>query len=312
MIKDNCVLILGAGASAPYGFPTAAELKSIICSQFISQWSGFVKIRTQTPFSNDYLDEQIKKAKNFVHDFKKFEHDSIDLFLTINRKHSDIGKKAIYLNILNAESKSILGRRIKNWYTTLFGLMISGITHPDSIEEFIDNNITIVTFNYDRSLENYLYESFMNYNNSKDETEKINILKRLKIYHVYGKLADLPWENDKESLKFGQEIWSNQLDEKKDNIKTIHERNTGEMEQMIHAVQTADKVYYLGFGFAPENVEILQINNNRPDQLIYVSDYENRSERIETQMHGLGIWNENSTNICNGGDCKRMVEDYLY
>ncbi|MCZ6701457.1 MAG: hypothetical protein O6940_00280, partial [Ignavibacteria bacterium] len=108
--------------------------------------------RFQNPISHDYLEKQIKKADSFVTDFRRFEHDSIDLFLTIQREHSEIGKKAIYLFILDSEVKSKKRGRKKDWYTTLFGLMISGITHPDSIEQFNDNNITIITFNYDRSL----------------------------------------------------------------------------------------------------------------------------------------------------------------
>jgi len=313
MIKDKCVLILGAGASAPYGFPTGPALKTIICSNFKSLWEKFVFDRSQTPLANDYLEEEKIKARKFVNDFRKFEHDSIDLFLTIHRDHSEIGKKAIFLNILNAEANSIQGGRTKNWYTTLFGLMISGITHPDNIEQFIDNNITIITFNYDRSLENYLYESFMNYNNIKRESEKIIILNKIKIHHVYGKLAGLPWENDTESLKFGQEIWANQLDEKKDNIKTIYERRSEDLEDMINSIHYADKIYFLGFGFAEENVRILKLHEKkRVDQIIYTSDFENRKVMIETQMRALGIWQENSTVVCNNSDCQRVIEDYLF
>jgi len=182
------------------------KLKKKICNNFESQWEKFVFDRSQISFNQEYLDSGKRKAVKFVDAFEKFEHDSIDLFLTIHREHSEIGKKAIYLNILESEIESKDRERVKDWYTTLFGQMISGITHPDKIEQFNDNNITIITFNYDRSLENYLYDAFMNYNNSKAEADKISILKKLEIHHVYGKLADLPWENDKESLKFGQDI----------------------------------------------------------------------------------------------------------
>jgi len=106
MIKENCVLILGAGASAPFGFPTGAGLKKNICNSFKSQWEKFVFDKTQPPFTHNYLDVEKIKAEKFVNEFRKFEHDSIDLFLTIHREHSEIGKKAIYLNILESEIES--------------------------------------------------------------------------------------------------------------------------------------------------------------------------------------------------------------
>jgi len=105
----------------------------------------------------------------------------------------------------------------------------------------------------------------------------------------------------------------NQLDQKKDNVKTIYERSSEDLEKPIDSINYADKIYFLGFGFAEENVRILKLNGNRrPDQIVYVSDFNDRSERIETQMRVLGIWREGLTEICKNSDCNRVVEDYLY
>lgn len=312
MIKEKCVLILGAGASAPYGFPTGKGLKSMICNNFERMWEKFVWHKSSTPFTDDYLTEQKEIAKNFVIDFKKFDHDSIDLFLDIFKEHSDIGKKAIYLTILQAEALNNKRVKVQGWYTELFRLMIG---KSDNYFKLSENNITIVTFNYDRSLENYFYNSFMDFANSIGPKEKIEELKKIKIYHVYGKLADLPWESDKNPLDYGNDVSMIQLNECKDNIKTIHERkeNIKTLESIVSSIQLAAKLYYLGFGFAGENAEIISLNNKiRPDQLVYVSDFDNRHVRIEMQMRGLGVWQENRTTIVVEGDCKRVIEDYLF
>ena len=312
MINENCVLILGAGASAPYGFPTGKGLKSMICNNFDRIWEKFMWDKSSTPISDDYLREQKEMVRKFVIDFKKFDHDSIDLFLDIFKEHSDIGKKAIYLTILQAETLNKNRSKVQDWYTELFRLMIGTSGNYFKISE---NNVTIVTFNYDRSLENYFYNTFMDFTNSIGTKEKIEELKNIEIYHVYGKLADLPWESDNNSLDYGKDISMIQLNERKDNIKTIYERkeNIKALESIVSSIQLAYKIYYLGFGFARENVEILSLNTRaRSDQLIYVSDFDNRPVRIENQMRGLGLWQENRTTIVVEGDCQRVIEDYLF
>ena len=63
MINENCVLIVGAGGSVPYSFPTAKGLKSMICINFEAMWEKFVWEKSLTPFSDDYLAEQKQIAK---------------------------------------------------------------------------------------------------------------------------------------------------------------------------------------------------------------------------------------------------------
>ena len=312
MIKENCVLILGAGASAPYNFPTAAALKRIICNSFDNVWESFVWDKTQTPFTQDYVEEQKNIAKKFTNDFRKFEHDSIDLFLDIFKEYADIGKKAIFLTILDSEKKSMMKGRIQDWYTELFRRMIGTSGNYFKLSE---NNLTIITFNYDRSIENYLYNIFMDFSNSLNIIEKIEELNKIKIYHVYGKLADLPWQGDDNPLDYGQKINMAQLNRGKDNIKTIFERkeNAETINTIINSIQSAKKIYFLGFGFAQENVEMLSLKRNiKPGTILYVSDFEDRHVRTETQMRGLGIWHDKKTTIVEKGDCKRVIEDYLF
>lgn len=311
MIEKNSVLILGAGASAPYGFPTGAGLKKIICDHFEDMWVKFIYDKVPS-FTFEYLEGEKRLANAFVNDFKNFDHDSIDLFLDIFRDYTDIGKKAIYLNILNAETESTKKELINDWYTSLFRLMIGT---PDDYFKLSKNNITIITFNYDRSLEQYLYNTFLNFTKSLTEKEKIEELKTLKIYHVYGKLAELPWENNENALHYGNPISMKQLIERKDNIKTIFERKeiAKTVDPIVDSIQNAKNIYFLGFGFARENVEILKMEKFKSvAQNIYVSDFENRSVRLETQLRGLKIWKEGLTTIVKNSGCKRVIEDYLF
>ncbi len=43
MITQDTVFILGAGASAPYGYPTAKELRTFIITQFRNKYSSYIQ-----------------------------------------------------------------------------------------------------------------------------------------------------------------------------------------------------------------------------------------------------------------------------
>ena len=105
--------------------------------------------------------------------------------------------------------------------------MVEGITTPEDYKKFLDNEITFITFNYDRSLEHFFYNSFLTLTNLIPEIQKVELLKKIKIFHVYGTLADLPWQNDaNQGLPYGNEIWVEHIVKNKNNIKTISERSS--------------------------------------------------------------------------------------
>ena len=58
-----------------------------------------------------------------------------------------------------------------------------------TFEEFGNNKLSIVTFNYDRSLEHYLLNSLMTLH-GKTRDECAQALKKIPIVHVYGQLGE--------------------------------------------------------------------------------------------------------------------------
>jgi hypothetical protein len=88
MITTPTVLILGAGASYPYGFPTAKELEELICEQFKSQ-----ETRASLVLSNEsnYSGQQFFEFKEA---FLRSPL-SIDAFLQRRPDFLDVGKLAI-------------------------------------------------------------------------------------------------------------------------------------------------------------------------------------------------------------------------
>ena len=124
MIK-NVVFILGAGASCPYGFPTASELREQILSNYVSDWHSYL-IPRQKVGAN--IPEETEKALRFVEIFRKSSNESIDLFLARNPEFSKVGKRAIIFRILAAEHASGFREKTKHanqdWYIWLYKQMM--------------------------------------------------------------------------------------------------------------------------------------------------------------------------------------------
>jgi hypothetical protein len=273
MIIENTVFILGAGASKPYGFPTGYELNWEIIEKFSAKM-----INIAEDFNRYSVDNMKKDIDFFINYLKDTPQTSIDLFLKRNPRFSILGKKAIILTLLDSEKESFVHFTKKdvseNWYSSIFQHMIEGLDEPDSYKQFGDNKITFITFNYDRSLEYYLQFSLSkNFSEALQYGNKglINeVMSKINIYHVYGELGPSPWQSETgispsslsriSSLEYGNiKMESKYLDYLTEYIKTILERKPIQKgEPIFEALKNAKKIFFLGFGFGEENMEILK------------------------------------------------------
>jgi len=64
MMKDNVILILGAGASKPYGLPTGKELKEEICDSFVMRWKDCLLNKSHEGVGSSRIVSEEKEAKN--------------------------------------------------------------------------------------------------------------------------------------------------------------------------------------------------------------------------------------------------------
>jgi hypothetical protein len=195
MITIPTVLILGAGASEPYGFPTARKLLEQICDML-----GASKCRS--PSFSAVLGATRKTSGALVA-FRdalfSSGFQSIDAWLekAENEDVRDIGKAAIAARISRLEITKRLLEPPKpaseeDWYQVLW----KNLYEDAEFETFQDNKLSVVTFNYDRSLEQYLFTRMKNTFRGKPYTEYAEKLhESIPVVHVYGSLGCLPWEN---------------------------------------------------------------------------------------------------------------------
>lgn len=265
MITASTVLILGAGSSLPYGYPLGDDLKHKICHNFVFDLTQMVNLtRGKDSVYHDY----IPLAKEFISQLEFPGAPTIDVFLYINKKYKDIGRLAIVFELMKAEEKSELffpKNSEENWLNYLFQAMTYQIRTSDGYKRFYENMISIITFNYDRSFENYLFECLLALYTSTAKKEEIAIqINKIPIYHVYGQLDPLPWQS-KESRKYKEDFSGfTQLSYRdiiaKKNIKIIGDSvETPEFGMIKSKIVDAEMIFFLGFGYDEENLKILNI-----------------------------------------------------
>ena len=251
MITQRTVLILGAGASYPYGFPLATGLYQnvvhIISKRDPEQPAR--RILRELNFSDDDIDD-------FVRDLKHAEAASVDTFLQGRPEYLEIGKRALAALLLPQEQEARLftpENSDDHWYRYLWGLLAP---NPESLG---GGRISVITFNYDRSLEHYLYTALgSRFGLGEDECR--SRMSSLPIVHAYGQLGALPWQDGK-SLHYGVKADAHSARTAAEGIRLIAEEReeNGVSKEIEDLVSRATLFIFLGFGFHPDNLELLRL-----------------------------------------------------
>jgi hypothetical protein len=265
MIRANTVFILGAGASKPYGYPTAAGLRAYICENFPGMIRGLSFGRMSTvaaPTADMLRDRMYNEAWGLADKFKRSSTPSIDLFLARNPEHSDIGRNAIVMSILEKEKRSRFHEdmdddyKSQDWYSHVFRKMTEELTEPESFERFKENRVTFVTFNYDRSLDFFLHQSLSSSFGRAAKEAIVAQLNEIPILHVYGSVDNLPWQGG--GSEYSADYSSLEVERMSKNINIVYE-SSGNDVRIQDAIKKANQIFFLGFSYAKENLEVLGI-----------------------------------------------------
>lgn len=315
MIKKKTVLVLGAGASSPYGFPTGAELRVRIINAGAEMLRGLKKQYHDS-------DEYYEYGKKFVTKFKFSGVNSIDRFLFEQSDNDKIlGKILIMAFIKEYEKHSKFVEDIDmpyhDWYRIFYNRLISGVKKFDDLTF---DNIKIITFNYDRSLEFFLYMALRNtYWDVKNE-DIITKLNTIEVNHVFGKIENMAWENGSFDMESIESLYRksfhdfNYIRSYSDNIKIIDEVEV-DKNYYKNLIETAEQVFFLGFGYLDENMTVLGAPFKKQSGYyprFYATAYKNSQEmigRIHRKYFSAVNVNKNPLLDC---DCCSLISDYLY
>lgn len=275
MITKNTVFILGAGTSSDFGFPLGEKLRQEIIQKFIEPHSQTYKdiesiakvLCGQWP---DEFKDYIPAITKFAYQLKHNAGYTIDEFLErFKESYLLVGKLAITLILTKYENHNLLYDS-DNWYRRIYRQM----SQAAEIDTFHQNKVAFITFNYDRSLEHFLYTSLLNFSEKMTENRVKEIISRIPIIHIYGQLDPLPWQ-DSQGRAYGSSITLGQLKKYKENISIIFEKITEKInanfQQAVDLLKEAERIYVLGFGFHPINMERLKLNEIKEKNIIATS-----------------------------------------
>lgn len=256
MITKKTVFILGAGASKPFEFPLGSELRDRILNLI-----GPHTENSKTPRPLEIFEQgghTYPELLLFRDTFLKSQKKSIDAFLEHRPEYMKLGKLLIALNLIKFEKLETIYSN-PNWYGYLWDRLNT------NFETFGENNISFITFNYDRSLETYLLNSMMALFN-KTEDECYEKLLTIPIIHVHGTIGKNKYQDPKNYTPFGQAINDySQLLHASNTIKIIHEdiSNDKEFEIAHSLINNSEKTIILGLGYDETNLTRLKINESK-------------------------------------------------
>lgn len=265
MIDVPTLFILGAGASKPYGYPTGIELRSEIIRNFSSEIEDLL---TKSLLIHPQRVSHQRQAKEFLEHFSRSPVDSIDKYLALNPNFSYIGRIAITLCILKNEKTSKFLEDMdppgsnEDWYRLIFNRMTTTLKLPEDFMKFRENKIAFITYNYDRSLEYFLYDSFYHtfWQSRNDSKFLMTECIPFPIIHVYGQVAELSplsWpdeSNYREDFNYLKEV-----EKLSEGVRVIGERSDNMKDKVKELIADYKRIFFLGFGYASDNLDTLDL-----------------------------------------------------
>ena len=276
MIKRKTVFVLGAGAHAPYGFPIGAGLLSKIIN-LLPEWDN------SNSFSDLLFDQYRNNPALTLTSLRLFRtalvgsgHISIDSFLATNAERpgfAEIGRLAIATVLLPLDLKNDFSRGAAplDWMSYLFSSMLKGAHW--SIEEFLtENHVSFVTFNYDRTLEHFLWVRFLHTFNLSSE-QAWAMAQHIPVVHVCGSLGRF----DPSIInRVRQALPPSAFREAAESIRLMYDERGvgGDVQDAKVLITGAECVCFLGFGFDLDNISYLDLNELcQPNKSVFATRY---------------------------------------
>jgi hypothetical protein len=250
MVEIPTCLVLGAGASIPYGFPSGIDLRKRILKNF--EDSNWHNLLSELGFEDkDFI-------KSFYSDFNISKILSIDKFLEVRYDYLNIGKLAIAFALIPFEYRHNLleiDDSPDRWYAQFWNKLLT-----QKLNQLPSNKLRIITFNYDRSLDYFIYNAIKGSYPKVTEDNCATFLDMLDIFHIYGKLGNLPWQGEP-SRPYSPKTTNHQYKIASDQIKIISEQlpKHDMFDDPLRYLSDVQRIFFLGFGYDESNFNRLRM-----------------------------------------------------
>jgi hypothetical protein len=213
----------------------------------------------------DHPGHTVEEFFEFREAFLKSGQPSIDAFLERRSDFLDVGKFAIAYCLIPFEDENKLYKqnvaRGGDWYEYLSARLNSPFA------DFGKNKLSIITFNYDRSLEHYLLNSLHSLHGRPfDECAKA--LAQIPIIHVYGQLGKVPYPQP------GCHPYRPVRESTADVVRaaagiTLLHEEASDLKQAYELLTDARRICFLGFGYHPMNLERLTLKDSDRNRVAF-------------------------------------------
>ena len=336
MIRTKTTFIIGAGASCELQLPSGAELVTKIAQALDFERYG-AELQTR---DSVLLLQYLAKAASRVGNGEAGLHaaalrirtaaklgGSIDSILEQHNGDALVltcCKLAIVHFICQAEAKSALRltpriegdlplQGTETWLYHLARLVTSGV--PRSQAERCLDDLSIICFNYDRSIEHFMPHAFvMAFGMDLAEAKRL-IAAKLKVIRPYGSIGRLPWQpGEMPDCEWGTEAPLN-IHNLAAQIRTLSERENDRqlLMSLQNSVASAKRLILLGFGFQPQNIDLLFDRglSHQPEVLMSLFEMSptNRAAVIKTIKRKTGLERDDQLMVMTAR-CFELMRDY--
>jgi len=286
------ILVLGAGASAHYDFPLAYEIVQRVRRGTDSMKARAADFRIHPRSYDEFVDRLLKSGCTSIDQFADYLDKPDDIFLA---------KALIAYHLGIFENRASLSQKMGggHWYELLANHLIGA-----TLDTFPQRDIGIITFNYERSLEQYLIDCLTSRFEGRNSPEQIRAaFLRLPIIHIYGRTGYLPGFASGFGPGFSRGFGPGALTERpyepvmdhtqlQAAIAEIHilrelrdDPKRGEREAARKLLRDSNGVVsFLGFAYAQENLEALDLSNTCKARTVHGTIFEIGQDERHTQL----------------------------
>ena len=346
MLGRETLFIIGAGAGHDISMPMGEQLARLIADYLNISFESYTTKKSGNDLTVEalrLLANQHSADVNLYHEAGRqiFEgllgwSSSIDGYLN---RHQDqplvqqCGKLAIAQVILerengcdmavNPSAPHRLGFRDaakvrQSWFQGLWSILETGIIRSKNLESIFDK-LHVITFNYDLTLEHFLLMGLQQAYHLPEKDAAAIINAKLDVDHVYGLVADLPWQDKGHGFAFGRKPDGRDLVHLWNRITTFNEEisDTQLLEKLAKKVSGAERIVFLGCHFHDQNMKLLRaaLPAKGGEVSIYATGFQRSASairEIDHQIHEMLIPRGGSCQVHIQGnwDCKELFREF--
>ena len=247
MIQERTALVLGAGASIDFGYPSGWNL--VLQVQQALRTAPVANHLGAAGF--DSLDRAA-----FADALRDSAAMSVDAFLEHRAGLVPLGKHAMAAVLVMKETpQTLFSQSAPTWLHLLVDRLGA------SLDEWRGNQLSIITFNYDRVIEQFLSQAVANRLGLKLDKAAELVQSTIPIVHVHGSLGALPHFDGENARAYNPNVSSGIIRKAAEGIKIIHEGvpTSPEFQKAKELLVASSSVVFMGFGYNPTNLHRLGI-----------------------------------------------------